>query len=52
MNKIEWRGKTGRALGYDHYRGYSAEHHFDVEAVCTTCHAKREKNRRDSGAAA
>lgn len=31
---------------YDHYRGYSAEHHEDVEAVCTTCHAEREKERR------
>lgn len=26
---------------YDHYRGYVAEHHLDVEAVCTTCHCVR-----------
>ncbi len=26
---------------YDHYLGYSADHHYDVEPVCTTCHAKR-----------
>ena len=26
---------------YDHYLGYDAEHHFDVEPVCTKCHAAR-----------
>ena len=26
---------------YDHYRGYAAAHHLDVEAVCTTCHRGR-----------
>lgn len=26
---------------YDHHLGYAAEHHGDVEAVCTTCHARR-----------
>jgi hypothetical protein len=26
---------------YDHYLGYSREHHYDVQAVCTNCHAKR-----------
>ena len=30
---------------YDHYLGYSAEHHGDVEAVCSGCHNKREKKR-------
>lgn len=30
---------------YDHHRGYAAEHHLDVEAVCTTCHHQREANR-------
>lgn len=30
---------------YDHYLGYAAEHHLDVEAVCTTCHIEREKSR-------
>lgn len=28
---------------YDHYLGYSAEHHADVQAVCTVCHAKRHQ---------
>ena len=27
---------------YDHHRGYAAENHMDVEAVCTTCHAARD----------
>lgn len=27
---------------YDHYKGYSAKNHGDVEAVCTTCHSKRD----------
>lgn len=27
---------------YDHHKGYDAEHHSDVEAVCTSCHAKRD----------
>lgn len=27
---------------YDHYLGYAADHHEDVEPVCTTCHATRE----------
>lgn len=26
---------------YDHYLGYVAEHHYDVEVVCTLCDAKR-----------
>ena len=26
---------------YDHYLGYGAEHHYDVESVCTICHRKR-----------
>lgn len=30
---------------YDHHRGYAAEHHLDVEAVCSTCHHRREKGR-------
>lgn len=30
---------------YDHYLGYAAEHHEDVEAVCTTCHREREAAR-------
>ena len=27
---------------YDHHMGYGAEHHLTVEAVCTTCHARRD----------
>ncbi|AOK61951.1 hypothetical protein WM29_22730 [Burkholderia ubonensis] len=27
---------------YDHYLGYAAEHHLDVQSVCTRCHAKRD----------
>ena len=32
---------------YDHYKGYSPEHQLTVQAVCTTCHAGREKGRRN-----
>lgn len=31
---------------YDHYLGYDATHHEDVEAVCTKCHGARERVRR------
>lgn len=27
---------------YDHHLGYAAEHHYDVEVVCTMCHAQRD----------
>jgi hypothetical protein len=27
---------------YDHHKGYAAEHHYDVEPVCTTCHTARD----------
>jgi hypothetical protein len=41
----EW--KLGeRRHEYDHYRGYEPEHHYDVEPVCTTCHAKRDSKRK------
>lgn len=30
---------------YDHHRGYAAEHHYDVIAVCTTCHARRDNHK-------
>jgi hypothetical protein len=33
---------------YDHYRGYSAGNHLQVQAVCKRCHALREVNRRKS----
>lgn len=37
---------SGRRHEYDHYLGYGPDHHLDVEAVCTSCHAAREKARR------
>lgn len=40
-----WR-KSERRHEYDHYLGYEAAHHADVEAVCTTCHHARENARR------
>lgn len=30
---------------YDHYLGYAAEFHTEVQAVCVTCHHKRETGR-------
>lgn len=30
---------------YDHHAGYEREHWLTVEAVCTLCHAGREKGR-------
>lgn len=27
---------------YDHHLGYAPEHHYDVEAVCTRCHSRRD----------
>lgn len=27
---------------YDHHLGYEAEHHYDVQPVCSKCHAKRD----------
>lgn len=39
-------GPGERRHEYDHHLGYAAEHHEDVEAVCTTCHHAREDLRR------
>lgn len=36
--------KGERRHEYDHYLGYSAEHHLDVQSVCTTCHSKRHQS--------
>lgn len=33
---------SDRRHEYDHHLGYSAEHHYDVEPVCTLCHAARD----------
>jgi len=41
----EWRVGE-RRHEYDHHLGYEAEHHEHVEAVCTTCHHRREDVRR------
>jgi len=30
---------------YDHHMGYAAEHHYDVEPVCTRCHSRRSFDR-------
>ncbi len=32
---------------YDHHLGYAPAHRLDVEPVCTTCHADRERERRN-----
>lgn len=39
---------SGRPHYYDHYKGYAAIHHLDVECVCSTCHGAREKQRRNA----
>lgn len=33
---------------YDHHLGYAAEHHEDVEPVCTTCHHRRGDERGET----
>jgi len=33
---------------YDHSNGYDVDHHESVQAVCTTCHSKRERARKPS----
>ncbi len=35
----------GRRHEYDHHLGYGAEHHKAVQAVCSTCHHRRETDR-------
>lgn len=37
--------KGGKRHEYDHYLGYSGQHHEVVEVVCSTCHHKRERGR-------
>jgi hypothetical protein len=41
-------GHKGEGLRheYDHHMGYAAEHHFDVQPVCSRCHHSREDARR------
>lgn len=31
---------------YDHHLGYAAANHYDVQPVCTTCHAERDSARK------
>ena len=38
-------GPGERRHEYDHHLGYAAEHHYDVQPVCTRCHAKRDSVR-------
>ena len=33
---------------YDHYLGYAAEHHEDVQAVCSQCHHDRSDRRGET----
>lgn len=40
----EW-SEGERRHEYDHHLGYAAEHHLDVQPVCTTCHHRREERR-------
>lgn len=35
---------------YDHHHGYGSGQHRNVEPVCTTCHHRRELNRREEAA--
>lgn len=37
---------NGKRHEYDHHFGYAAEHHEDVESVCSPCHHRREEARR------
>lgn len=38
---------TDRRHEYDHFLGYAAERHYDVQAVCSSCHHRRERDRRN-----
>lgn len=40
-----WRAGE-RRHEYDHHKGYAPEHHYDVEPVCTLCHANRDSARK------
>ena len=39
----------GKRHEYDHFKGYSAENHLTVQAVCSACHCKREMERGSWG---
>lgn len=38
--------KGGRRHEYDHHLGYAPQHHYDVQVVCTICHAVRDSARK------
>ena len=40
-------GDNRRRHEYDHYLGYDAIHHEDVQVVCSRCHHERELKRND-----
>lgn len=40
-----WRDGE-RRHEYDHHLGYAAQHHGDVQAVCTLCHAARDSAKK------
>jgi len=42
-----WK-KGERRHEYDHFNGYGVNAHVDVEAVCTTCHVLRGKERGEN----
>lgn len=42
-----WISDVERRHEYDHHLGYTAEHHLSVQAVCSPCHRKRERSRRN-----
>jgi hypothetical protein len=37
---------SDRLHEYDHYLGYAAINHLDVQCVCVPCHNRREQQRR------
>jgi hypothetical protein len=43
-----WK-KGDKRHEYDHYLGYNAAHHYDVQPVCTRCHCDREMKRGSWG---
>lgn len=41
-----WK-KGERRHEYDHYKGYAAKNHENVEPVCTTCHVDRDSKKKN-----
>jgi hypothetical protein len=38
---------SDRQHEYDHYKGYDAINHLNVQCVCVPCHRKREQQRKE-----